>query len=109
MLEQLRIVLEAEAEARHRLEAAREAAKRLVNAAEEDARQRVHQARATREGVARAVEDNWVQQARQRAGGVEEEVRVRVQALQTRAEPRVERAVETLVRRVLGGEPADGQ
>jgi vacuolar-type H+-ATPase subunit H len=109
MLEQLRIVLEAEAEARQRLEAARETAKTLVSDAENDGRQRVQQARAAREAVVRSVEDQWVQQARQKAAAAEDEVRVRVQALRARAEPRVERAVETLVRRVLGREGGDGR
>ncbi len=109
MLEQLRTVLEAEAEARQRLEAAREAAKRLIIEAEADARSRVQQARAAREAVIRSVEDEWVEQARQKAEAVEGEVRVRVQAMRSRAEPRVERAVETLVRRVLGTERGDGR
>ena len=109
MLEQLRIVLEAEAEARQRLEAARAAAKRLVNAAEEDARRAVQQARAAQEAVARSVAEEWVQQARHKAEAIEEEMQVRVKALQARAEPRVEHAVEALVRRVLGAEPGDGQ
>ena len=109
MLEQLRIVLEAEAEARQRLEGAREAAGRLVSEAEEDARRRVQQAQAAREAVVRSVEDEWVQQARQKAEAVEDEVRVRVQAMQARAQPHVERAVEVLVRRVLGKGRGDGQ
>jgi vacuolar-type H+-ATPase subunit H len=109
MLEQLRIVLEAEAEARQRLEAARTAAKQLVGAAEEDARRRVQQAHMAQDQAARAVEEQWVEQARQKAAAAADEVRVRVQGLQARAAPRMERAVEALLRRVLGTEQGDGQ
>ena len=109
MLEQLRIVLEAEAVARQRLDAAREAARRLVIEAEEDARCRVQQAHAAREGVLQSVEEQSVQEARQKATAVEDEVRVRVQAMRARGEPRLERAVTALVRLVLGTERGDGQ
>lgn len=109
MLEQLRIVLEAEAEARQRLEAAREAAKQLVSDAEDDARQRVQQAHAARETVTRSVEDKWVQEAHQKAAAIADEVRVRVQGTRARAEPRVAQAVQVLVRRVLGKERGDGR
>jgi vacuolar-type H+-ATPase subunit H len=108
MLEQLRIVLEAEAEARQRLETARAAAKQLVADAEEEAGRRVQQARVAREQVAQTVEAEWVEQARQRAAATAAEVRVRIQALEARATPRMERTAQVLVHRVLGVEQGDG-
>jgi len=109
MLEQLRIVLEAEAEARRRLEAAREAARQLVAAAEADARRGAEETEAGQDQVVHAVEEHWIQEARQKAEAVENDVRVRVQAMLEHAEPRLAHAVETLVRRVLGTERGDGQ
>ena len=55
-----------------------------------------------------AVEERWVQQAHQEADTVEDKVRVRIRAMQERAEPRLPHAVELLMRHILEAGRGDG-
>jgi len=67
VLQQLRVILAAEAEARQQVEAARAEGARIVAEAEEAARNAVGAARDEREAVARAVEEGMVAAAQEQA------------------------------------------
>ena len=107
--EQLRMILEAEGEARQRLEAAREECKRIVAHAEEEGRRRVRDAREARDTIIRAEEERLLAEARDKARQIEEGGRARMAAMRARAEARMERAVGAVLKCVLGQDDGYGQ
>jgi vacuolar-type H+-ATPase subunit H len=108
MLEQLRVILAAEAAARQQFDAAKEEGTRLVRRAEAEARQQVGSARETREAVARAVEDGIVAGAQQEASGLLEETNTAAAAMRAAAQPRMLGAVEAIIGYLLGPEGDHG-
>jgi vacuolar-type H+-ATPase subunit H len=109
MIEQLRLILQAESEARQQLDAARQEAQRLVQEAEESGRRLIREAEMARDALARSVEDALVAAAQDKARQITEDTRTRAAALRTQAMPRMERALETIVKRVLRGDDTDGR
>lgn len=110
MLEQLRVILEAEAEARRMLESAAEEAGRCAGQAEETGRLAVRRARLERDTIAQAAEETLVRAATERAHDHREEARAKVTVMRASAEARMERAVDRLLALVLGGEgPSDAR
>jgi vacuolar-type H+-ATPase subunit H len=105
--ELLRVILEAEADARRQLAAAQQEGERQVREAEEHGRQRIREARDSHEGIARAVEAELVAAARQQAQQLTESQRAKVTAMRALAEPRMEGAVQTALAHVLGRDNAD--
>jgi vacuolar-type H+-ATPase subunit H len=105
--EQLRMILEAEAEARQQLDAAHQEGKLLVERAEEEARRCLREAREARETIMRSEEERLLAEAEERARRVEEKARARAAATQSLAKTRMERAVEALVASILGGGDSD--
>ena len=108
MLEQLRVILAAEAAAREQFEAARDESARLVREAEAEARQLVRAAREARETVARTVEDRIVADAQQEVSRIFEEATTAAAAMRAGAQPRMAQAVEALVQCVLSPEGDHG-
>ena len=102
VLDQLRMILAAEAAARQQFEAAREEGAGLVRQAEADARQQVRAAREAREALARAVEDRIVADAQQQASRIREEENALAAAMRAAAEPRMAEAANAIVLSVLG-------
>jgi vacuolar-type H+-ATPase subunit H len=107
MLQQLRVILAAEAEARERLDAARQESVRRLQHAEEEARRTAREAQAAREATARAEEESLVAAAEVKAGEIVAEARARIVALRQRAEPRLDRAAALVVQAVLGAEATE--
>lgn len=103
MQAQLRVILEAEAEARRRLEAARAESAALAARAAEEARALVREACEAREVISREAEERLVAAARERAAGIGGEALARVGELRTRAASRMDRAIDLVLQAVLGG------
>ena len=100
--EQLRMILEAEAEARRQIEAARRECQLLVAQAEEEGRRRVREAREARETIIRAEEERLAAEAGEKARRIEEGARTRAAAMRSLAQSRTERAVEAVLQCGLG-------
>jgi len=109
MLEELRVILEAEAEGRRQFDAAREQAARIVQQAEEEARRRVRAAREARLADAAAVQEAIVRDAEQHASRLLAEADATAAAMQVRTAPRLEAAVEAIVAFILAGRADDAQ
>ena len=107
MQEQLRMILEAEAEARRQIEAARQDCQLLVAQAEEDGRRRVREAHEARETIIRAEEERLAAEAEEKARRIEEGTRTRALAMRSLAQARIDRAVEAVLQCVLGQGEAD--
>lgn len=101
MLQQLRLILGAEADGRERVETARGEAERLLAAAEEEARRLRREAHENRATVTRAVEEGLLAAAREQAARIEAETRGREAALRAAAEPRLERAAAAFLAALL--------
>ena len=108
MLEELRVILAAEAAARQQFEAAREESARLVRQAEVEAREEVRAAREGRESVARTVEERIVADAQQEASRILDEANATAAAMRAAAQPRLAEAVEAVIQCVLGPEGNHG-
>jgi vacuolar-type H+-ATPase subunit H len=100
------VILAAEAEARQAVDAAQRDCQGLVREAEEDSRRRVHEAGDTRDALAQSVEERLVAAAQQNAVHMAEGTRLQAAAMQARAGPRIDAAVEAVVHFVL---TANGQ
>ena len=107
MLEQLQVILEAEAEARRVLEGAAEEARRCTKRAEEEGRVALRRAQLERDTIAQAAEEDLVHAATERAHDDREEARAKVARMRTSAEARIQRAVDRMVACVLGAGVAD--
>jgi vacuolar-type H+-ATPase subunit H len=107
--EHLRIVLSEETEARRRVDAARQEAKRLVEEAEETGRQRVSAARGQQEQIAADAAATLVAAAHAHAETLAAMVRERIPALQQQAESHLDEAVEAVVERLLSKVEAHGR
>ncbi len=105
--DQLRLILAAEAEARRQFEAADRECQRLLAQAEEEGRRCVSEAREGREAVTRTVEQQILADAVAKAQRLEEDTRARIAAMQAVAAPKMEAAVEIVLRCVLAGETDD--
>lgn len=103
------MILEAEGDARQRLEAAREECKRIVAQAEEEGRRRVRDAREARDVIIRAEEERLLAEAQDKARQIEEGAHARMAAMRARAEPRMERAVGAVLKCVLGQDDDHGR
>ena len=104
MQEQLRMILEAEAEARQRLETAEQECKLLAAQAEEEGRRRVREARDARDTIMRAEEERLLAEAQDKTRQIEEGARTRMAAMRSRAEGRMERAAAAVLTCVWGSE-----
>jgi vacuolar-type H+-ATPase subunit H len=104
MLEELRVILAAEAAARQQFEAASEESARLAQQAELQAHGYVRAAREAREAVARAVEERIVAEAQQEANRILEEANAAAAAMRTAAQSRLAEAVKAVMQCVLGPE-----
>jgi vacuolar-type H+-ATPase subunit H len=102
VLDQLRVILAAEAAARQQFEAAREEGARLVRQAEADGRQQVRVAREARDSLAHAVEDRIVADAQREASRILEDANTAAAAMRAAAEPRMAEAAEAIIRCLLG-------
>lgn len=110
MLEQIQVVLDAEAAARGRLDGASQDAQRLTSLAAEEARLAVRRAQLEREATAQAAEEALVRAAAEQAQGLREDARAKLASMRARAEARLQRAVEAVVACVLGEDEAgDGR
>ncbi len=107
MQEQLRMILEAEAEARQRLETARQQCQFLVAQAEEDGRRRVREARQARDSIIRSEEERLTAAAKERATQIEDAARIRAAAMRALGLSRMERAVQAAVECVMGRAESD--
>ena len=108
MLDELRVILTAEAAARQQFDAAREESARLVRQAEVEAREQVRAAREEREAVTRAVEERIVADAQQEASRILEEVNAAAVAMRAAAQPRLAEAVAAVIQCILGPEEDHG-
>jgi vacuolar-type H+-ATPase subunit H len=106
-LDELKVILEAEAEARRQYAAATEQAAQLVRAAETEAQQQVRAAHEAHESTAAAVEAHLVGAAREEATRLSRSAAGAAADLGTQAAMRFERAVEALVNAVLSPETDD--
>ena len=100
--EQLRMILEAEAEARQQLEAAQRECQFLLAQAEEEGRRRVCEAREVRDTIIRSEEERLAAEAEEKARRVEETARTRGAAMRSLAQSRMDRAVAAVLQCVLG-------
>ena len=107
VLEDLRVILEAEADAHRQFDAARGQAAEIVRQAEMEAQEQVRAARDARENEAAAVEERLVVAAEQQAARILATADATAAALQAQAADRLERAVDALVKAVVGP-PAPG-
>jgi vacuolar-type H+-ATPase subunit H len=101
VLEDLRVILDAEAEARRQFDAARAHVADLLRQAEEEAQRSVRQAQAARDTDAEAVEARLLAEAQQQANRILATAEATAAALQTQAAAHVEQAVDALVQAVL--------
>ncbi len=101
MLQQLRIILTAEAAARERLEVARQEAARLVAEAEMEAARMTEGSRDQLDDVARAAEAALVEVAEQQAAQIAVEVTTQIEAMRRTAAARTESAVALILPRLL--------
>jgi vacuolar-type H+-ATPase subunit H len=108
MLDELRVILEAEAAARQQFDAAREEGARLVHQAEVEARELVRAARDEREAVAHAVEEGLVADAQQEANRIADEANAAAATMRATAQPRLAEAVAAVIQCVLGPEEDHG-
>lgn len=106
MLDDLRVILEAEAEGRRQVDAAREQAAVLVRQAEDEAQQRLHAARAAREADAARVEARLVAGAQQEAKDIAVTSESAAAVIHSQAIARLERAVEAIVKAVVAWDAA---
>jgi len=108
MLDELRVILEAEAAARERFDTAREEGARLVHQAEVEARELVRAAREEREAVARAVEEGIIADAEQEASRIADEANAAATAMRAAAQPHLAEAVAAVIQCLLGPEDDHG-
>ena len=101
MLQQLREILAAEADARKRLETLRQELEQRVQAADEAARQARREVRDRRETIARGVEDRLVAAAQQQAEEITSAAAAQCAALRRQAEPHLPAAVAAVLRGLL--------
>lgn len=102
MLEQLRVILEAEAAARRRIEAAMQEARLCTSQAEEEGRAAVRRAQLGRDAVVRAAEEEQVRAAMEKARDLREQARASIAVMRVRAETQMARAIDAIVACVLG-------
>jgi vacuolar-type H+-ATPase subunit H len=107
MLDQLRVILAAEAEARQRLDAARADAQRRLADAEAEARRLVQAARDAEEATAAAVEKELMRVANQTVAAMAADSRAKADALQAQAEPHLDAAAQAIVACILGRDEGD--
>lgn len=107
--DQLRLILDAEADARRQLEAAQHECQCLVSEAEEYARRSVREARAARDALARSVEMRLIAEAEQAAQRTVAGAQTQAAAMRARAAPNMVRAVEAALRCVLGRAAPEGE
>jgi len=104
VLDDLRTILDAEAEARRQLDAAREQAEELVRQAEYEAAQWVRAAHDAHEAGAAAVEARIVAEAEQQSKRILATAEATAATMHTQAAARMDRAVAALVNAVLAPE-----
>ena len=104
MLDDLRIILDAEADARRQFDAARDQAGALVRQAADEAQQQVRAGHDTYETEAAAVEARIVAAAEQQSKRILATAEATAAALHTQAAARMDRAVAALVDAVLAPE-----
>ena len=104
MLDALRIILDAEADARRQFDAARDQADELVRQAEDKAQQQVRAAHDAHEADAAAVEARIVAEAEQQSKRIIETAEATAAAMHTQAAAHMDRAVAALVNAVLAQE-----
>ena len=104
VLDALRIILDAEAEARRQFDAARDQAGELVRQAEDEAQQQVLAAHDARETDAAAVEAHIVAEAERQSKRILATAEATAAAMHAQAAARMERAVAALVNAVLAPE-----
>ena len=107
MLDDLKVILEAEAEARRQYDAATEQAAQLVRAAETEAQQQVRAAHEAHESNAAAVEAGILAEAREQANRIASAAEIVAADLGVQAAARLEGVVAALVNAVLSPETDD--
>jgi vacuolar-type H+-ATPase subunit H len=104
VLDDLRIILDAEADARRQFDAARDQAADLVRAAEDAAQQQIRTAHDAHEADAAAVEARIVAAAEQQSQRILATAEATAAAMHTQAAAHMDRAVAALVNAVLAPE-----
>ncbi len=107
VLQQLRVILAAEADARAQLDAVRQESARRLQQADDEARRTVRQAQAACEATARAEEDKLIAAAELKARQIASEAHAGIVAQQQRAQPQLERAAALVVGALLGTEATE--
>jgi len=107
VLDALRIILDAEADARRQFDAARDQAGELVRQAEDEAQQQVRAAHFTHETEVAAVEARIVAEAEQQSKRILATAEATAAAMHTQAAAGMDRAVAALVNAVLAPEPQE--
>ncbi len=105
--DELRLILAAEAAAGQQLEAAQREGQLLLAQAEERARHQVGAARDSRDALAQAVEERMLAEADEKVRRLTEGARAQALAMRERAAPKMDAAVELVLRCVLGTEGGD--
>jgi hypothetical protein len=100
-VQQIRLILEAEACACRSLEAAREESSVLGRHAEDESHRCVCEARAAHDAIADAAEEQVVQKAREHAAQLAAVLQGRLTALRAKAERRIEIAVKAALESLL--------
>ena len=100
-LEAIQTITESEQDARQRVQAAAEEAKKIVADAERTGQAKVVQARAEAEAKAKSMMKQAEERAAQHEASVMEEMKQSCQAMRQAAESRLPTAAELIVRRVV--------
>jgi vacuolar-type H+-ATPase subunit H len=104
MLDALRIILDAEADARRQFDAARDQGEEFVRRAEDETQQQVRAAHDAREMDAAVIEARIVAEAERESKRILATAEASAAALHTQAAARMDRAVAALVNAVLAPE-----
>lgn len=104
MLDDLRTILDAEADARRQFDAARDHAGELLRQAEDEAQQELRAAHGAHEADVAAVEARIVAEAEKQANRIRATAEATAAAMHTQAAARMDRAVAALVNAVLAQE-----
>lgn len=90
------------------MEAAERDCQLLLAQAEEDGRRCVREAQDGRDALARSVEARILAEAEEKARRITEGAHAKTAAMQAHAAPKIDAAVEVVLRCVLGGDTGDG-